>query len=212
MASKHPNVETAVSLRGESIPATLTYRKCRSISFRKGEGRSLKVSAPYRTSLAAIQKAAEELAPRLLRLLEAPSSLPAGGNGHYFLGKFYPDPLTPALEKEERKAFYAYVLASTRKYEAILDIYEPYRVSFRKMSTRLGSNSRKTHKITYSLSLMAYDPHIVDSVVVHELAHHFFFDHQKGFHLLLRSAFPDYEKCRKKLLRRDYRWEGEKKE
>ncbi len=212
MASKHPNVETAVSLRGENIPATLTYRKCRSISFRKGEGRSLKVSAPYRTSMAAIQKAAEELAPRLLRLLEAPSSLPEGGNGHYFFGKFYPDPLTQALEKEERKAFYAYVLAATRKYEAILDIYEPYRVSVRKMSTRLGSNSRKTHKITYSLSLMAYDPHIIDSVVVHELAHHFFFDHQKGFHLLLRSAFPDYEKCRKKLLRRDYRWEEEKKE
>ena len=82
--------------------------------------------------------------------------------------------MTPALEKEERKAFYAYVLAATRKYEAILDIYEPYKVSVRKMSI--------------------------------------FFDHQKGFHLLLRSAFPDYEKCRKKLLRLDYRWEGEKKE
>lgn len=201
-----------LNLGGEQIPALLTYRRCKAISFRKGDGRSLKVSAPYRTSIAAVQKAVDELAPRLIRLLEAPSSLPADGNGHYFFGKLYPYPLTPALEKEERKAFHAYVLAATRKYEAILDIYEPYKVSVRKMSTRLGTNSRKTHKITYSLSLMAYDPHIVDSVVIHELAHHFFFDHQKGFHLLLRSAFPDYEKCRKKLLRRDYRWEGEKKE
>lgn len=200
-----------LKLGGEQIPALLTYRRCKAISFRKGEGRSLKVSAPYRTSLSAVQKAVDELAPRLIRLLDRARPAPSDGKSHYFFGKLYDCPLTPEVEAKEKKVFYAYVLEATRKYEAILDIYEPYKVSVRKMSTRLGTNSRKTHKITYALSLMAYDPHIIDSVVVHELAHHFFFDHQKGFQLLLHSAFPDYGACRKKLLKRDFVWEREKK-
>ncbi|MBQ7243982.1 MAG: M48 family metallopeptidase, partial [Bacilli bacterium] len=53
---------------------------------------------------------------------------------------------------------------------------------------------------TFQCRLMAFHPSIIDSVVVHELAHHYQFDHSKKFYDIVYRYCPDYDKLRKKLI------------
>ena len=63
--------------------------------------------------------------------------------------------------------------ARHRYYEKIIGVKKPYKVKIRKMTTRYGSNSLTTHSITYSLVLVHYSIDVVDSIIIHELAHAF---------------------------------------
>ena len=62
-----------------------------------------------------------------------------------------------------------------------------------------ADNSRKTHTLTFQLSLVHYSKEIIDSVIYHELAHDFYFDHSANFYKLLLSYCPNYFKLKAKL-------------
>ncbi|MBO4540415.1 MAG: M48 family metallopeptidase, partial [Bacilli bacterium] len=70
--------------------------------------------------------------------------------------------------------------------------------------SRFGSNSRQSHRISLALELVHYDVSVLDSVVIHELCHHFHFDHGEGFHSLCLRFCPNYPRLRKALLEKDY--------
>ena len=72
---------------------------------------------------------------------------------------------------------------------------KPQRISITKAKTRFGScSSKKT--ISFSCSLLLYPPEAVDYVVVHELAHLKYMNHQKEFYRLIEQLMPDYKKRR----------------
>lgn len=62
----------------------------------------------------------------------------------------------------------------------------------------------KNRKISFSCSLVHYAPHIIDSVIAHELVHDFVHSHSQSFYDRLLVAFPDYYQCRKALINHDY--------
>ena len=94
-----------------------------------------------------------------------------------------------------------YIKERVAHYEGMMGISKPYNVRVRDMETRYGSNSAKTHALSFALSLICYSPDIIDSVVVHELAHYFEPNHSKRFYAVVYRYDPDYQVSRRKLIK-----------
>ncbi len=63
--------------------------------------------------------------------------------------------------------------------------------------TRWGSYSRKTNRINLNFRLLFAPPDVLDSVIIHELAHIKHQNHSKRFWKLVLGAMPDYKEKRK---------------
>lgn len=107
------------------------------------------------------------------------------------------------LMKKLRPVFLDVVTKRVRYYEKLMKL-PSYQVSVRNMKSRLGSNSRKTKRLNFALSLVHYSMPIIDSVVVHELAHIEVFNHSKKFYDVVYKYCPEYPKYRKMLLKGVY--------
>ena len=83
--------------------------------------------------------------------------------------------------------------------EKEMGIKIPYNIKIRKMKTRYASNSLKTHSLTFQMNLIHYSKEIIDSIVVHELAHEFYRNHQKRFYQCVEKYFPNYKEVNLKL-------------
>lgn len=103
------------------------------------------------------------------------------------------------LDKKLKKWFYQVLLVRHRFYENTMGIKKPYKVKLRKMTTRYGSNSSATHSITYSMVLMHYSEDVIDSIIIHELAHEFVRNHSKKFYDVVYKYCPNYKVLNKRL-------------
>lgn len=99
--------------------------------------------------------------------------------------------------KKIKKEFLNYLTNRTRYFEGLMGVKPSYKISLKKMKTRLGSNSRKTHTINYSIYLIHKSFEAIDSVIIHELAHHFEFNHSKKFYDIVYKYCPNYNKIKK---------------
>lgn len=77
-------------------------------------------------------------------------------------------------------------------YSNIMKLY-PKTVKINLAKTRFGSCSSQ-NSINLSAFLMLYPMEAIDYVVVHELAHIKYKNHQKEFYNLVESYMPDYKK------------------
>lgn len=108
------------------------------------------------------------------------------------------------LEKNLRKLLIQYLNIRVREYEALMGIDKPYKISVKKMKTRYGSNSYQTHRLHFQLDLVHYSKEIIDSVIVHELAHEFEHNHQRHFYKIIEQYCPNYALLKRKLRKRIY--------
>lgn len=104
-----------------------------------------------------------------------------------------------------KKQLLDYLDNSVRVFEEKMGVKKPYAIRVRKMDTRFGSNSMKTHALSFQLDLVHFSREIIDSVVVHELAHEFQRNHSKKFYDLVYKECPDYWGLKRKLRRRIYK-------
>ena len=72
------------------------------------------------------------------------------------------------------------------------------------MKSRYGSNNKSTKTITYSLVLLHYSPEIIDSVIIHEIAHCFAYNHGDNFYKVVYKYCPNYDILRKKLIKAEF--------
>lgn len=80
-----------------------------------------------------------------------------------------------------------------------MNIKENFKIRIKDMKSRYGSYSKKTKSLSFNLLLIHYDVSIIESVVIHELAHYFIFNHSKKFYELVLKYCPDYFILDKKL-------------
>lgn len=197
-----PKKELSVTYLGKAYPLRLSRKKgMRNIRVRLEEsGEALRVSAPYFATSSSIERAAISCLPKLLSRKKAAIKPYEDGNLYYlgkphYVGEFDQETIEGYLKKkalpiyEERVAF----------YERLMGVKPPYKVRVRSMKTRYGVNSRKTHSITLALSLIHYSLPIIDAVVVHELAHHYEWNHGKEFYRIVLKHCPDYKELHDKL-------------
>ena len=72
-------------------------------------------------------------------------------------------------------------------------------LKIRKMTSRWGVCNIKNHNVTLNYELCKYDMTCLDYVIVHELSHFIYHDHQKDFWNLVGKYYPRYKEARKML-------------
>jgi len=198
----------------------ITYKRVNNINYRFDKEKGIfKISAPRIASQKRIFKYLEKFAPSLLK---RSSDIKPGMNNEfiYIFGNKYnltvgeKDKLDEttltyknqkSLNKLLKKMLLNYIKKRIVYYYEIMDINE-YRISIKNMKTRLGSNSKETRRLAFTTTLVHYKQEVIDSVIVHELAHDKYYDHSKYFHYYVESIFPNYKACRKALNHTNYEY------
>ena len=189
---------------GITYPVFITYKRQKNVYFGFKDG-SFYISAPYRTSnkfiASGIDKFFERLVNKPRREIEHFSF---ENNYVYLLGnKVGIDSIdvkdNGELQKYLKKIALKVLTEEVRKFEAIMGIDIPYKIRVKNTCRQYGSNSRKTHTLSFQISLIHYSLEIIDSVVVHELSHEFERNHQKEFYEIVYSYCPNYKELHKKL-------------
>lgn len=84
------------------------------------------------------------------------------------------------------------------KYTKLLNTEINY-YKIKKLSSAWGIYHRKENYISFNIDLIEKDIESIDYVVLHEICHIFYMDHQKKFWTLVEKYMPDYKIRRKKL-------------
>ena len=84
------------------------------------------------------------------------------------------------------------------KYTKLLNININY-YQIKKLSSAWGIYHKKENYISFNFDLIEKDIECIEYVVLHELCHIFYMNHQKNFWTLLEKYMPDYKIRRKKL-------------
>ena len=194
----------------------VTHKRIRNIHYRFVDG-VFKVSCPHITPKSVIVKGLNKFASKMIARGE--KSKPIGEDYIYLFGSkislqesgeisftngdklVYKDHID--LDKKLHKMFLSILKDKVAYYSSKMGV-PLYRVSLRNMKTRFGSNSKKTKSVHFSYVLIHYSHPIIDSVVVHELAHILVYDHSKKFYDVVYKYCPDYDIYRKKLIRGEY--------
>lgn len=198
----------------------ITYKHIRNINYRYDkETETFKISSPILTSKRKIFHYLEKFIPSLLK--RSDNSKPAITNEYIYIfgNKFnlinedktkiednnliYKNKVD--LNKYLKKILLEYIKNRITYYYEKMDI-KPYKISIRNAKTRLGSNSRATHSLSFSTNLVHYKHDVIDSVIVHELSHDKFYDHSDKFNNYLISIFPDYKNCRRAINHSNYEY------
>ena len=201
---------------GKEYQVIVTEKKMRSIRYRYRDG-SFVVSTPKRTPQKTITQGLDKFFDRLITnnphhsgltndsliLLGKKISLQSEGKINFTDGSqiIYED--RNDLEKKLKKWFLNYITVRHRYYESLMRTCMN-RVTVRKMFSRYGSNSIKLKHITYSTILMHYDKEIIDSVIIHELAHCFEANHGDKFYRIVYKYCPNYKKLHNNLRKGNY--------
>ena len=199
----------------KSYVVEITYKRIRNIHFRF-DGEKFLITCPRLARISQIKSGLDKYAKKLIK-----RSVKMNAESEeyiYILGKkielSYPGYL--ALESELisykdnkqlhtrlRKWFLSYLTNRTQFFESVMGI-PSYQVKLRQMKSRYGSNNKSTKTITYSLVLIHYSPEIIDSVIIHELAHCFVYNHGDNFYKVVYKYCPNYDILRKKLIKAEF--------
>ena len=85
------------------------------------------------------------------------------------------------------------IIESFRKYNV-----SPRKFTIRDMRSRWGSCSRQGN-ISLNLQLIKLNENCIKQVMVHEMCHLVYFDHQSGFYSLMDKEFPEWKKWKSEL-------------
>jgi predicted metal-dependent hydrolase len=202
-----------VVIQEKKYPVSITHRaKKRTILRFKND--VFFVSSPKKTPISWIEK---QILLHGEKLIARMQNIPVSWNekGMYLLGSwvdrnklhktFSVEELTSMADFMKHRSLKEWFLTLLTKrvqdWQKTLNIQTPYLVRVRNMSTRLGSNSRRTKRLTFALKLLHFSWSMIDAVIVHELIHDRHFDHSPRFHQALRDAYPRYDEEHAKILK-----------
>ena len=196
--------EFELSKNGTKYRVFVTYKSQKNVYFRYKED-GFHVSAPYRTSnkfiASGIDKFFDKLVNRPKNKIEHFS---LENNYVFLLGSRIPINHLNLKDNEELPKYLKnkaleVITFEVRNYEQIMGIKNPYKIKVKNTLRQYGSNSKRTHTLSFQISLIHYSLDIIDSVVVHELAHEFERNHQKSFYEIVYKYCPNYKALHKKL-------------
>ena len=201
------------NVEGRDYEVVISYKRIRNIHFRF-ENDIFQISCPRMTPIREIRSGLDKFAKKLIERNVKTQAL--GEDYIYLFGQridvSFPGSISlndetkinfkdpNDLLKKLRKIFLNYVTSRTVFYEQRMNCPH-YLVKVRLMKSRYGSNNRQAKTITYSLSLLHYSVEIIDSVIVHELAHCHVYNHSDSFYRVVYKYCPEYDVLRKKLIK-----------
>lgn len=209
------NKEFLYQVDDKEYVVAITYKRIKNIHYRF-DGEKFLVSAHRLTPMKLIKSGLDKYAKKLI--VRSVKTNAETDEYIYILGKkielTYPGYL--ALESELisykdnkqlhsklRKWFLEYLTKRTEFFSEVMEAPQ-YQVKLRQMKSRYGSNNKHSKAITYSLVLLHYSPEIIDSVIIHELAHCFVYNHGDNFYKVVYKYCPNYDMLRKKLIKAEF--------
>lgn len=202
------------TLENQTYEVVLTRKRMKSIQYRFKDGKFV-ISAPRLATKSTIFAGLQKFAPKLLKRSVRVQAIT--NDYIYIYGEKCPigliniDNIDIDLSEKEKvnknlaKILLNYVTRRVTELAPQMGIFEMYKVKVRNTKTRLGSNSRRTKTLAFALSLIHFSKEIIDSVVVHELAHCKVFDHSKEFYNVVYQHCPNYNILRKKLIHSEFK-------
>ena len=196
--------EFVYKYKNKDIPVHVTYSRQRNIYFRYKED-GFHISAPYLTSKRTIETGLNKFAEKAIKqFTNSHSKFSFDEDFVYLLGEKQSLNALNIKNPQELQGFLqknaAFLITElVKKYEGIMGVFEPYKVKVRDTERQYGSNSKRTHTLSFQTSLIHYSPEIIETVVVHELAHDFERNHGKNFYNIVYSFSPNYKELQKKL-------------
>ena len=186
------------SINNKEYDVHIIKKRMRSITYRlKKDG--IYISAPYFVSEKRILKGLETFGPKLVQKFSHTFANYSFEEDFVFLlgkkvslkelGIKNEDELNKYLKRKALEV----ITNLVRKYEEIMGIKEPYKLSVRNTSTRFGSNSSLTHSLSFQVGLIHFSEDIISTVVVHELAHDYEFNHSVKFYNVVYKYCPNYD-------------------
>ena len=210
--------EFIYTYNGVDYPVVIIRKRMKSIRYTFKDG-TFHVSAPYffttkKDILNGLDKFAEKLiqgdkrgkatGEDFIYILGNKHHLSESGEIEIYEGRVLNYKDKNDLEKKLKKWFLTLLEQRTRFFEEEMNIINPYKIRLRKMSSRYGSNSSHTHSISYSTVLIHYSLEIIDSVVIHELVHHYVRDHSRNFYNVVYKYCPNYNNLHRKLRKGEF--------
>lgn len=113
------------------------------------------------------------------------------------------EPFTVGFDAKNKNASEAWYRERAKKYvfTRVADLatqfgYTYNRLFIRGSKTRWGSCSNKKN-LSFNWRLMKTPPHVIDYLILHELAHTVVFNHSKKFWQRVEATCPDYKRAEK---------------
>lgn len=191
-------------------PIYVTRRRTHRYSIRVLKDGRFSLSIPNLTSKSMAKEVLSSLFPKLMHSIERKKGRnipqPYGEDFLYELGEKHEHHFVNDEERLSyiKNAFLPIIKDRVTYYEKVMKVTPPYKVILRNMSSEWGSNSKKTHRLAFSLSLYYFPLEAIDSVVVHELAHHFQMNHSSKFYKIVYEYNPEYDYWHSKLRKKEY--------
>ena len=163
------------------------------------------VSAPYLVGKGTITKGLDKFAERLIKQYNNFHSHYSFENDYvYLLGEQVSLKSLNIENLQELQAFLKeksriFISELVKKHEEIMGVSEPYKVAVRNTVRQFGSNSKRTHTLSFQIDLIHYSEEIIETVVIHELAHEFERNHSENFYNIVYKYCPRYKELQKKL-------------
>jgi predicted metal-dependent hydrolase len=206
--------EEFITLGENTYKVIITKKSVKNINFRFRND-VFYVSTPYLCSSQLALKHLNEIGPRLIKRTSKPNILFTDSSFYYMGNKYEGHDLTlngVTYHLQNRKDFYnkikkpflAYISQRVEKYKEIMGVSSQMKIRVSYLSSRYGSNSIQTHTLHFSLILAHFREEIIDSVVIHELAHCFVFNHGDNFYSLVYRYCPNYDILDKELRKYSY--------
>ena len=190
--------------KNKEYPVHVAYKRQRNIYYRYKED-GFHVSAPYLVGQKTILKGLDKFADRIIAQFENSHNNFSFEEDYLWLNgeKVSLSSLniqnTMELQHFLQEKGTILITELVRKYEEIMGISEPYKVKVRDTKRQYGSNSKRTHTLSFQTNLIHFSTEIIETVVVHELAHDFERNHSKNFYNIVYSFAPNYKQLQKKL-------------
>ena len=190
--------------KDKDIPVHVRHSRQRNIYYRYRKD-GFHVSAPYLANQKTILRGLDKFAEKLVNQFEkAHSNYSFDNDFVYLLGEqisLKELNIENMLELQQflQKNAEISIKELVRKNEEIMKISEPYKVKIKPTERQFGSNSKRTHTLSFQIDLVHYSKEIIESVVVHELAHDFERNHSKNFYNIVYKYCPNYKELQRKL-------------
>lgn len=97
-----------------------------------------------------------------------------------------------------------FVKERVKYYSKEMKIKTEYDIVIKDYKGRYGTNFGNKNLLSFTLNLVHYSQNVIDSVIVHELAHDKVRDHSNKFYELVLKHYPDYWKYHDALVKYDY--------
>ncbi len=201
-----------IQIGTETYPVTVNYRKRRSMGLRYNpERKDFTCNVPIYIKEDEIFRFVNKNAEKLIERVKAKTAPnPIEGDFVYLFGERYEIPAFSTWKEEKQRMYLKKILLSfleenVAKNKEKMGVTSSYRVRVRQMKTRWGVNNQRTLSLTFALCLVHYSKEIIESVVIHELAHDKVRNHSKNFYKIVLAYYPNYYFYHKKLTKGQYK-------